>query len=106
VDYVVPSNDDAIRAIKLLVAKIADAVLEGKAMRKEEDVEEEKPTDQAKARSEKPARKAPRVVDTDEEMQDDALLGKSTLAKLSAAQEPAKPAEEAAETTEKTNNSN
>ena len=35
VDYVIPSNDDAIRAIKLLVGKIADAVLEGKAMRKE-----------------------------------------------------------------------
>jgi small subunit ribosomal protein S2 len=35
VDYVIPSNDDAIRAIKLLVAKVADAVLEGKAMRKE-----------------------------------------------------------------------
>jgi hypothetical protein len=39
IDYVIPSNDDAIRAIKLLVAKIADAVLEGKALRK--DVEEE-----------------------------------------------------------------
>ena len=38
VDYVIPSNDDAIRAIKLLVAKVADAVLEGKAMRKEEEV--------------------------------------------------------------------
>ncbi len=41
VDYVIPSNDDAIRAIKLMVAKIADAVIEGKAMRKEEFVEEE-----------------------------------------------------------------
>ncbi len=39
IDYVIPSNDDAIRAIKLLVAKIADAVLEGKAMRKEEEPE-------------------------------------------------------------------
>jgi small subunit ribosomal protein S2 len=37
VDYVIPSNDDAIRAIKLLVGKIADAVLEGKAMRKDEE---------------------------------------------------------------------
>ena len=37
IDYVIPSNDDAIRAIKLLVAKVADAVLEGKAMRKEEE---------------------------------------------------------------------
>ena len=35
VDYVIPSNDDAIRAIKLLVGKIADAVLEGKALRKD-----------------------------------------------------------------------
>ena len=35
VDYVIPANDDAIRAIKLLSAKIADAVIEGKAMRKD-----------------------------------------------------------------------
>jgi small subunit ribosomal protein S2 len=30
VDYVIPGNDDAIRAIKLITSKIADAVLEGK----------------------------------------------------------------------------
>jgi len=35
VDYVIPANDDAIRAIKLLSGKIADAVLEGKALRKD-----------------------------------------------------------------------
>jgi small subunit ribosomal protein S2 len=35
VDYVIPANDDAIRAIKLLSAKIADAVLEGRAARKD-----------------------------------------------------------------------
>ncbi|NLL18265.1 MAG: 30S ribosomal protein S2 [Clostridia bacterium] len=29
VDYVIPGNDDAIRAVKLLTSKIADAVLEG-----------------------------------------------------------------------------
>jgi small subunit ribosomal protein S2 len=29
IDYPVPSNDDAIRAIKLITAKVADAVLEG-----------------------------------------------------------------------------
>lgn len=29
-DYIIPSNDDAIRAIKLFVAKIADACIEGK----------------------------------------------------------------------------
>ncbi|MBO4383834.1 MAG: 30S ribosomal protein S2 [Clostridia bacterium] len=30
VDYVIPGNDDAIRAVKLIAAKIADAVIEGK----------------------------------------------------------------------------
>lgn len=29
IDYVIPGNDDAIRAVKLISAKIADAVLEG-----------------------------------------------------------------------------
>jgi small subunit ribosomal protein S2 len=81
IDYVIPSNDDAIRAIKLLVAKVADAVLEGKALRKEED--EEKAEEQARVTAEKSVRK-PKVVDTDEELEDDALLGESTLAKMSA----------------------
>ena len=30
VDYVIPGNDDAIRAVKLIASKFADAVLEGK----------------------------------------------------------------------------
>jgi small subunit ribosomal protein S2 len=30
VDYIIPGNDDAIRAIKLISSKMADAVLEGK----------------------------------------------------------------------------
>lgn len=30
IDYVIPGNDDAIRAVKLLCSRIADAVLEGK----------------------------------------------------------------------------
>jgi small subunit ribosomal protein S2 len=30
VDYVIPGNDDAIRAVKLMAEKMADAVLEGK----------------------------------------------------------------------------
>ncbi|AKS38075.1 30S ribosomal protein S2 [Anoxybacillus gonensis] len=30
IDYVIPANDDAIRAVKLLTAKIADAILEAK----------------------------------------------------------------------------
>ena len=30
IDYVIPGNDDAIRAVKLLTAKMADAVMEGR----------------------------------------------------------------------------
>ncbi|AOH42295.1 30S ribosomal protein S2 [Anaerolineaceae bacterium oral taxon 439] len=38
VDYVIPSNDDAIRAIKLIIGRLADAVIEGKALRDEGDM--------------------------------------------------------------------
>jgi small subunit ribosomal protein S2 len=69
VDYVIPSNDDAIRAIKLLTAKIADAVLEGKALRKEEAEEEE-------------AVGAERQVAAGLDLSDEELLGEATLAKL------------------------
>jgi small subunit ribosomal protein S2 len=93
IDYVIPSNDDAIRAIKLLVAKVADAVLEGKAMRKEEDAD--KPLEETQPKADKSARRIPKVVDVDEELEDNALLGEATLAKMSAAREdaPAAPAE-------------
>ncbi len=37
VDYVIPSNDDAIRAIKLIVEAMANAALEGLALRKGAD---------------------------------------------------------------------
>ena len=30
IDYVIPGNDDAIRAVKLIAGAMADAVLEGK----------------------------------------------------------------------------
>ena len=30
IDYPIPGNDDAIRAVKLMVSKIADAIIEGK----------------------------------------------------------------------------
>ena len=29
-DYVIPANDDAIRAVRLITSKMADAVIEGK----------------------------------------------------------------------------
>jgi small subunit ribosomal protein S2 len=37
VDYIIPSNDDAIRAIKLIVEAMANAALEGLALRKGAD---------------------------------------------------------------------
>ncbi len=78
IDYVIPSNDDAIRAIKLLVGKIADAVLEGKAMKKDEEFEE-----QERAQADSPvARKTARVVEADDDLEDEDLLGEATLAKL------------------------
>lgn len=80
VDFVIPSNDDAIRAIKLLVAKIADAVLEGKSMRKDDEAaadEAARPASSAPV----PPRKLSRA-DMAEDVDDANLLGKATLAKL------------------------
>jgi small subunit ribosomal protein S2 len=41
VDYVIPGNDDAIRAIKLYVSAVADSVLEGKGVLSETPVVDE-----------------------------------------------------------------
>jgi small subunit ribosomal protein S2 len=79
VDYVIPSNDDAIRAIKLLVGKMADAVLEGVAMRKDDQDERDAQSDPSRAVTEK---KIARNMELDVELADDALLGQATLAKL------------------------
>ncbi len=82
VDYVVPSNDDAIRAIKLLVAKMADAVLEGKALRKDEELET---MEQVKAEVQAVAeidRKPVGDLALEDELDDEQLLGDATLAKL------------------------
>ena len=81
VDYVIPSNDDAIRAIKLLVGKIADAVIEGKAARKEEEPEETREAVSAPVRPARPSKE----LDVEEEVDDRDLLGEATLAKLSGA---------------------
>jgi small subunit ribosomal protein S2 len=82
IDYVIPSNDDAIRAIKLLVGKMADAALEGMASRKETIVEEI--TDFDRYRYE--------TFDGMEDAEDELLLGESTLRKLREAA-PAEPEE-------------
>jgi len=38
IDVIIPSNDDAIRAVRLITAKMADAIIEGR--QGEDDVEE------------------------------------------------------------------
>ncbi len=72
IDFVIPSNDDAIRAIKLLTSVISDAVNEGVNMRKAygSDVEVAGVTDAGYAGA------------MDEGALDEAYLGESTLAKL------------------------
>jgi len=73
IDYVIPSNDDAIRAIKLLCSKVADAAIEGMALYKESIVDEVTEFD---------------TYDYDyqgdvlEDAEDERLLGEATLAKL------------------------
>jgi small subunit ribosomal protein S2 len=70
IDYVIPANDDAIRAIKLLTGKMADAVLEGIALRKTR-VDEGELEEGEVAFAEAMA-----------ELDDEAYLGEATLAKL------------------------
>ncbi|HPH98023.1 MAG TPA: 30S ribosomal protein S2 [Anaerolineaceae bacterium] len=81
VDYVIPSNDDAIRAIKLLVNKVSSAVIEGKMMRKD-DVEET--AEDATAQPLAPAAKSAAALDMSDDPQEADILGPSTLAKLGA----------------------
>lgn len=71
IDYLIPSNDDAIRAIKLIVGKMADAALEGQALRQETFDEEVTDVDSYSA-----------GFDGMEDVDDEMLLGESTLAKM------------------------
>lgn len=66
IDYILPANDDAVRAIKLLLGAFADALIDGQHMRKQDDVEGVEPE----------------FVDKDEEEDDEKLLGESILSKL------------------------
>jgi len=78
IDYIIPSNDDAIRAIKLIVGKMADAALEGLNMRKDQIDSEITDFDSYKAEA---------SYDGVEDVDDEQLLGASTLAKIREAEE-------------------
>jgi small subunit ribosomal protein S2 len=70
VDHIIPSNDDAIRAIRLMVGKIAEAAIEGQRMRESMIAEQE---EEGEAMAEEGQER---------------YLGPSTLAKLKAAAGP------------------
>jgi len=49
VDYIIPGNDDAIRAVRLIVSLMADAVLEGTEARRAEQAKQEAAAEKAAA---------------------------------------------------------
>jgi small subunit ribosomal protein S2 len=61
IEYIIPANDDAIRANKLIITKIADAVIEGQNLREALAAEEE---------------------ELEMEFDEEKYLGEATLAKL------------------------
>ncbi len=81
IDYVIPANDDAIRANKLIITKIADAVLEGQNMRDALAAEEE---------------------EFEMESEEEKYLGEATLAKLKSGELEFDEGEEKAEGAEET----
>lgn len=82
IDYVIPSNDDAIRAIKLIVGTMANAVLEGKSAREEEEEEEAQAATETLSHK-KSYRKATKPVADASDLSDEELLGAATLKKMS-----------------------
>lgn len=48
IDVIIPGNDDAIRAIKLFVSAIADAIIEGKALAETREAKEALPSKEEK----------------------------------------------------------
>jgi len=51
ITYVIPGNDDAIRAIRLFTSRVADAVLEGLHAHEERSAEGEAASEEARPRT-------------------------------------------------------
>ncbi len=73
IDYIIPGNDDAMRSIRLVVGALAEAVLEGKAIRKGGAIDE---VDEVEDDSYDSGH------EFGEDASDDELLGESTRAAL------------------------
>ena len=81
VDYIIPGNDDSIRAIKLYTASVADAVLEGKAQSapvtsKDEFVEVVE--DEAKAKGSKVSKKVAETPEDTPEQESEVKVEENT----------------------------
>jgi small subunit ribosomal protein S2 len=59
VDFVIPGNDDALRAIRLFASRMADAVMNGRGLRESADAEREaaRSEDEAKREAARPPRR-------------------------------------------------
>ena len=84
ISYIIPGNDDAIRAIKLITSAIAEAVLDGRSQLKEKDAVVEEMVEQAMA-------------ENPEEVSDETEAEESSVGE---AETPAKEAETPVEETE------
>ncbi len=80
VDFIIPGNDDAIRAVRLLTSRIADAVIEGRAMIKDETGEEveEEAAMTASGEQEEPVVTEAEFVAVNEEGEDQNPRGRSS----------------------------
>ncbi|MGC8782508.1 MAG: 30S ribosomal protein S2 [Anaerolineae bacterium] len=83
IDYPIPSNDDAIRAIKLMAGKMADAVIEGLQMRAIDEADRAAAAPEAYEPVPEPAaEEKPQPAPGAEELVEDEFLGPSILARL------------------------
>jgi small subunit ribosomal protein S2 len=84
INYPIPSNDDAIRAIKLMAGKVADAVIEGMQLRAVDEA------DRAAEAANKPELQTEEEAEEEQarqEAMDDDLLGPSIMARLASEQD-------------------
>ncbi|NIS59419.1 MAG: 30S ribosomal protein S2 [Proteobacteria bacterium] len=72
IDYVIPGNDDAIRAIRLFSSKIADAVIEGRQIY-EKTLQEEEPEESIEAAGEEAGEEAAVEAPTAEAKEEEAI---------------------------------
>jgi small subunit ribosomal protein S2 len=100
IDYVVPANDDAIRSIKLIANKLADAVIEGQQIRAAILAEEEEEEFEPAAAWEEQEEKEEEVPVAVEEFED---KGQEPVAVEAAADEEPVGAEESSEPAESEN---